>query len=127
MVRYPLIILLTSALTTFGITTTLAQTPIRELQRSPGITISGVITSVVGNDFVLDDGTGEIIVDAGPRWYHQLNLQEGEQVTVLGEYGNDEFDAFRITRSSGEVIQIREASGPPPWAGGPNQRPASRQ
>ncbi|MCU0535355.1 MAG: DNA-binding protein [Hydrococcus sp. Prado102] len=96
-----------------------AQVPIGELQRNPGITISGVIRSVVGNEFILDDGTGEVIVDAGPRWYHQLNLSQGEQVTVVGEYDDYDFDAFRITRESGDVIQIRNGSGRPPWAGGP--------
>lgn len=95
-----------------------AQIPIRDLQRNPGTSISGEIRSVVGNEFILDDGTGQIIVDAGPRWYHQLSLEPGEQVTVVGEYDDYDFDAFRITRSNGEVIQIREGSGPPPWAGG---------
>lgn len=97
-----------------------AQVAIRELQRNPGITISGVIRSVVGNEFILDDGTGQIIVDAGPRWYHQLNLSQGEQVTVVGEYDDYDFDAYRITRENGEVTQIRKGPGRPPWAGGPH-------
>ncbi|WP_448534672.1 DNA-binding protein [Parathermosynechococcus lividus] len=99
-----------------------AQVPIRNLQRNPGISISGVIRSVVGNDFVLDDGTGQIIVDAGPRWYHQLNLTPGERVTVVGKYDDEDFDAYTITRNGGEVIKIRDAGGPPPWAGGRGRR-----
>ncbi|TVQ23214.1 MAG: DNA-binding protein [Leptolyngbya sp. DLM2.Bin15] len=99
-----------------------AQTPIGELQRTPNTTISGSIRSVVGNEFILDDGTGQIIVDAGPRWYHQLDLRVGERVTVVGEYDDYDFDAYQITRSSGDVIRIREADGPPPWAGGPQRR-----
>ncbi|MCU0526955.1 MAG: hypothetical protein MUF72_19275 [Elainella sp. Prado103] len=95
-----------------------AQTAIRDLQRNPGVSISGVIHSVVGNEFILDDGTGQIIVDAGPIWYHQLNLRPGEQVTVVGEYDDYDFDAFSITDSSGTVRQIRSPEGPPPWAGG---------
>lgn len=95
-----------------------AQIPIRDLTRSPGVTISGEIRSVVGNEFILDDGTGHIIVDGGPIWYHQLNLREGERVTVVGIYDDYDFDAFSITHDSGEVIRIRSAEGPPPWAGG---------
>lgn len=99
------------------------QVSIRDLQRNRGISISGEIRSVVGNKFILDDGTGQIIVDAGPRWYHQLNLTTGERVTVLGKYDRDgDFDAYTITRQGGEVIQIREAGGPPPWAGGRGHR-----
>jgi len=110
------VLLSTTAL--IGTSIAQAQVPIRNLQRNAGISISGVIRSVVGNDFVLDDGTGQIIVDAGPRWYHQLNLTPGERVTVVGKYDDEDFDAYTITRNSGEVIKIRDAGGPPPWAGG---------
>jgi uncharacterized protein YdeI (BOF family) len=77
-------------------TTTLANTRIEDLENSEGITISGEIKSVVGNDFTLNDGTGEVIVDAGPRWWHQLDFNTGESVTIVGEMDEDEFDAFSI-------------------------------
>ncbi len=95
--------------------------PIERLQqRQEGTTISGTVRSVVGNNFILDDGTGEVIVDAGPRWYQAVNVSEGEQVTIVGEYDDDDFDAFQITRANGEVIRIRDGAGRPPWAGGRN-------
>jgi hypothetical protein len=93
---------------------------IGELQQlSPGVTVSGEVTSVVGNDFVLRDNTGEIIVDAGPTWWQQIDIQPGEQVTVTGEVSKKsrELDAFSITRSDGSRIDIRPADGPPPWSG----------
>ncbi|QKD84735.1 DNA-binding protein [Thermoleptolyngbya sichuanensis A183] len=93
--------------------------PIGNLRRHQGITITGTVQSIVGNEFLLRDNTGEIIVDAGPRWYHQINLSPGERVTVVGEYDDYDFDAFRITRENGEVIVIRNGPGRPPWAGGP--------
>jgi uncharacterized protein YdeI (BOF family) len=101
--------------------TTLANTQIGDLENRRGMTITGEIQSVVGNDFVLNDGTGEVIVDAGPGWWHQLDLTTGESVSVVGEMDEGEFDAFSITRENGEVIDIREPQGPPPWAGGPNR------
>jgi len=106
-----------AALTTWP---TVAQTvtPIGQLTRYQGITLRGTIRRVVGNDFILDDGTGQILVDAGPRWYHRLNLREGEQVTVVGKYDDDDFDALRIIRANGEVVEIRPQVGPPPWSGG---------
>lgn len=121
-----LTLLFTSALLTARPSIIQAQVPIGELQQRSGITISGEIRSVVGNEFILDDGTGQIIVDAGPMWYHQLGLQEGERVTVVGEYDDYDFDAFRITRGTGETISIRNAGGPPPWAGGPNRHRLNR-
>ncbi|MFS8858281.1 DNA-binding protein [Synechococcus sp. H55.7] len=95
-----------------------AQVLIRELQRYTGVLVAGRITSVFGNKFILDDGTGQLLVDAGPSWYRQIQLVPGERVTVLGKYDDEDFDAYRITRENGEVIEIRPASGPPPWAGG---------
>jgi hypothetical protein len=96
-----------------------AQSSIEELQqRSNGTTVSGEIISVVGNDFVLDDGTGQIIVDAGPRWWQEIDLSPGEEVTVTDELGKgDEIDAYSITRGDGSTIEIRSSEGPPPWAG----------
>lgn len=96
-----------------------AQTiPIEQLQqRQQGTTITGTVRSVVGNEFILSDGTGEVIVDAGPRWYRAINVSVGEQLTVTGEYDDDDFDAFTITRANGEVITIRNGPGRPPWAG----------
>jgi len=99
-----------------------AQVSIGELRRTPGVTIQGEIRSVVGNEFILSDGTGEIIVDAGPSWYRRLNLRKGETVTVVGEYDDYDFDAYQITRSNGETLRIRDPQGPPPWAGGPSGR-----
>lgn len=92
--------------------------PIQQLQEREGIAISGRVTSVVGNEFILDDGTGQIIVDAGPRWWHQIEISAGEWLTVTGEMDNNDFDAFTITRENEETIPIRPAQGPPPWAGG---------
>nr|MCU0533367.1 DNA-binding protein [Hydrococcus sp. Prado102] len=39
-------------------------TRIEQLQQRRGTTVSGEVISVVGNDFILSDGSGEIIVDA---------------------------------------------------------------
>jgi uncharacterized protein YdeI (BOF family) len=109
---------LVSTATVVGAAVVQAQVSIRDLQKDPGISISGEIRNVVGNEFILDDGTGQVVVDAGPRWYQQLNFASGERVTVVGEYDDEDFDAYTITRDDGEVIQIRQADGPPPWAGG---------
>jgi uncharacterized protein YdeI (BOF family) len=101
-----------------GLSTQAQTVPIGKLQGQRGLTVTGTVRSVVGNNFVLSDGTGQIIVDAGPRWYRPVNLSEGEKVSVVGEYDDYDFDAFQITRSNGEVITIRNGPGRPPWAGG---------
>ncbi|MBE9215433.1 NirD/YgiW/YdeI family stress tolerance protein [Plectonema cf. radiosum LEGE 06105] len=113
-----ILLTVTSTLMTVGIPQVLAQTNIGDLQRNSGMTISGTIKSVVGNEFILDDGTGQVIVDTAPRWWQKFNFNAGERVTVVGEYDDEDFDAFKITRSDGSVINIRNGLGRPPWAGG---------
>lgn len=106
-----LLITLTSALFSVAFSSAQAQIPIRDLQRHSGITISGEIRRIVGNEFILDDGTGQIIVDAediaedmGKR---RINLREGERIIVTGEYDDYDFDAYTIQRSNGEVLRVR--------------------
>jgi RNase P/RNase MRP subunit p29 len=101
-----------------------AQTPINQLQqRPPSTTVSGKVVRAVGNDFILEDSTGQVIVDAGPRWWQEIDLQPGEQIKVTGELGRSgELDAFAIVRTDGSVINIRPTEGPPPWAGGPKDK-----
>jgi uncharacterized protein YdeI (BOF family) len=91
------------------------QVKIGDLLREPfGVTLSGKVVSIMGNDFILDDSTGQIIVDGGPTWWHQINLSPSEQVTVVGELDRrGEFDAFSITKADGSVIQIRGPGKPP--------------
>lgn len=68
------------------------------------------------NEWILNDGSGQVKVEAGPRRWRNINLSEGETITVLGEMDDGEFDAFSITRSNGSIINIRSPKGPPPWA-----------
>ncbi|MFQ4137760.1 DNA-binding protein [Nodosilinea sp. PGN35] len=116
----------TAALITLGLGATfpvVAQTvSIESLRQQDGTTIVGTVGSVVGNSFTLSDGTGEIIVGAGPRWYQAITVTPGEQLTVVGEYDNGEFDAYRIIRANGDVIVVRDGPGRPPWAGNANRQ-----
>ena len=91
--------------------TTIPQTPIpiRNLKHTSETTTAGVVRSIVGNQFILDDGTGQLIVDSGFCWDDGNQLTVGEKVTVIGEYEDYDFDSFRIIRASGEVIDIGKA------------------
>ena len=95
-------------------------TQIGNLQQSLDITISG---QVIGfgeadeNEWIVADDTGAIVVDAGPKWWHQIDVSMGEKLTIVGQLDEGEFDAFSIVRANGSVINIRPAAGYPPWAG----------
>lgn len=81
-----------------------------------------IVEHVEGNEFLLDDGTGTIVLCGGPPWHHQVALEAGQEVAVtgqvsLGQAGDPpEIDLFSY-EAGGEVTVIREGGGPPPWAG----------
>lgn len=84
-----------------------AQTNNRQLQNTGSQSISGQIVGLYDEDFILDSGTGVILVEAEDRPLRQVNFKVGERVTVNGYYDYDNsFDAISITRENGEVVQI---------------------
>ncbi len=98
-----------------------ALTRISDLQPSKTpITISGKVVGLGDaddNEWIIDDGSARIRVDAGPRSWRNINVSKGETIRVVGEMDDGEFDAFSITRSNGSVINIRSPKGPEPWEG----------
>ncbi len=99
--------------------------------RDQVVAVSGQIVQHLGdNDYVLDDGTGRIVIDGGPLWYHQLNLPIGQQVRVIGEVSlgptwlasprTPGIDICALVLADGTVITARRP-GRPPWAGGPRR------
>jgi len=74
------------------------------------VTIQGVVIQIREDEFVLRDDTGQVWVDADSD-NSLLNISVGEQITVVGELDDDDFDARRITRSNGEVVFDRSGSG----------------
>lgn len=76
-------------------------TPINQLLRGEfSQTISGTIVSIREDEFILGDATGQILVDANWERFGRINLAVGDQITVTGEYDDDDFDAYSITRSN---------------------------
>ncbi len=109
---------------------------IGQIQANPGtyldqiLTLRGTVDRVLDpNEFLLDDGTGQIVVDAGPPWYAQIDVPLGATVTVTGQIDHMgppgkrrgiDLDACRI-EGPGSTFEIRDCRfiGPPPWAGPP--------
>lgn len=100
--------------------------PIGAFNDAPA-TIEGTVDRIIENTFVVQDGTGEMIVETAPPWYMDIDLSPGATVTVAGEVeerqeGPPKMEAFTIRTESGDVIEIRNGPGPPPWAGGPDSQ-----
>lgn len=69
--------------------------------------ISGKVVNIFGDKFVLDTGSEKIIVDAELKEIRNLRLNIGEEISVYGEYDDDDFDAYSLSRADGSQVQIR--------------------
>ena len=100
-----------------------AQTPIRDVTAPDGISITGTVTGVFGNKFVLEDDSGKVLVEGGPDGQRKLDIQMGEKLAVTGRPDRGSFEAFTITRADGSRIELRPAGPLPPHLMG---RPGDR-
>jgi len=84
-------------------------TPISNLIRQDDLlqTIRGTVVRIREDEFILRDQTGQVWVDADLGSSMSLGLQIGEQVTVIGDLDDEDFDARRITRANGQVVLDR--------------------
>ncbi|GAB1540330.1 hypothetical protein NUACC21_29990 [Scytonema sp. NUACC21] len=88
-----------------------AQKAPNQIDNSPNArvtTISGRVTKLLNDEFIINDGKGQIIIEAEPQLGQPINLSVGEQVTVVGNYDDNEFKALSITRANGETVQIHD-------------------
>ncbi len=103
----PISIFALTIITTSAISAPKNEYFISQQVRSNGI--SGRVIRLDGDDFILDTGNQQIKVDAKSRSLWQANLKVGDQVTVMGEFDDDdEFDARTIVRADGARIPVSD-------------------
>ena len=93
---------------------------IRDLQVKDDfiVSISGTVTSIREDEFILSDRTGQILVDAAPGKGQIFGLNVGEQVTVVGDLDDEDFDAISITRANGSIVPVQAGSKGGGFSGG---------
>jgi hypothetical protein len=69
------------------------------------------------NEWIIEANGRRYRVDAGPRWWRNLPVAIGDQLTVEGDWGGGELDAFWVKLANGETVEVRSRSGRPSWAG----------
>lgn len=98
-------------------------TPIARLPASSGIvTVKGRVAEVFGDRFVVQDGSGRAMIDAGRDGTGRL--ARGNVVTVQGRYDDGQLRARFLVDPSGQVNEVGPAHGPrgpggPHGPGGP--------
>lgn len=83
-------------------------------------TITGEVT-VADNELTVATSEGDILVGLGQAWYREeagFAVEVGDEVKVHGFYEDGEFKAGTVENlSTGQQIQLRDATGRPAWAG----------
>lgn len=85
--------------------------------------VRGVVTSATSDALVVRVAGGDEIAIDGRSWRfvqeQGFQVQAGDSLTLTGFYEEEDLEIGRIhNASSGQIIQIREESGRPLWAGG---------
>jgi len=93
-------------------------TAVARLAQTSGIvTVKGRVAESYGDRFVLQDGSGRTLVDAGRGG---ADVQSGAAVTVQGRYLDGQLHASYLVDAQGNVQAV---GAPPPPPGGPHGPP----
>ncbi len=65
--------------------------------------ISGTITDIYGPRFVLETGSGRVLVEMSPRGMDKVKLKTGEKIDVEGERMQNQLRAQRVTLADGHA------------------------
>ncbi|WP_199246023.1 hypothetical protein [[Phormidium] sp. ETS-05] len=92
--------------------TNIGELPVRE---DVIVTIAGTVAAIREDEFLLQDSTGQIWVEPQSGSGNGLNLNIGDQVTVVGDRDDlEDFDAVSITLTNAAVNpQVISPNSPP--------------
>lgn len=83
---------------------------IAKLQPADVVAVKGSVAEIYGNKLILEDDSGRMLVDLGPRGDDRAVVTKGEQVSVQGRFDRGFVAAQVLARADGRS----EAFGPPP-------------
>jgi len=87
------------------------------------LTLQGTVLSVDADALIVQTPSGEqVVVENRPWWFAQeagAEIQPDDEIALTGFYEDGEFEVGQLENlRSGQVVNIREESGRPLWAGG---------
>jgi uncharacterized protein YdeI (BOF family) len=78
---------------------------IKNLQPGKIQTISGIVEALCDDEFILRDDTSSIVVKVDLETKN-IRLFQGERLSIIGIYYQEELEAFQIKRANGELIKL---------------------
>jgi uncharacterized protein YdeI (BOF family) len=83
---------------------------IGKLQAADVVAVKGSVAEIYGNKFIVQDDSGRMLVDLGPRGDDANVVTKGEQVSVQGRFDRGFIAAQVLSHADGR----NQAFGPPP-------------
>jgi hypothetical protein len=83
--------------------------PIAKIADPSPVAVKGQVAEVFGNKFVIQDDSGRVLVDTGPRGERTPPVAKGDTVTVQGNFERGFLHAEVMIRADGTT----EGFGPP--------------
>ena len=100
---------------------------IARLQPADVVAVKGSVAEIYGNKFILEDDSGRMLVDLGPRGDDATVVTKGEQVSVQGRFDRGFVAAQVLSRADGRSEAFGPMAPPPPPGReadrGPGRRP----
>jgi hypothetical protein len=94
--------------------------PISVMKNGDPVAIKGEVAEIYGNKFIVQDGSGRTLVDAGPRGENGDLVTKGETLTVQGDYDGGFIRAVALKRADGTLVTLGAPPHPRPGKpGGP--------
>jgi hypothetical protein len=94
--------------------------PISAMKSGQAVAVKGDVAEIYGNKFIVEDGSGRTLVDAGPRGEDGNLVTKGETLTVQGDYDGGFIRAVAMKRADGTLITFGTPPHPRPGKpGGP--------
>ena len=100
--------------------------PIAKLQPADVVAVKGSVAEIYGNKFILEDDSGRMLVDLGPRGDDAAVVTKGEQVSIQGRFDRGFVAAQVLSRADGRSEAFGPMAPPPPGREadrGPGRRP----
>jgi hypothetical protein len=97
----------------------LTPSPIASMHEWSPIAVKGQVTEIFGNKFVVQDPSGQALVETGRAGEGGGLVAKGETVTVQGRFEHGFIDAAALSHADGRNDFVGPPGPPPPQQGGP--------
>lgn len=78
------------------------------------VTVKGKVVEIYGNKFVMQDGSGRVLVESGPAGDGGKLVGINEELNVQGRFDNGFLHASYVVHEDGRTEMLRPAGPPPP-------------